>query len=128
MEIEDVLEENNREFIFGCLKYLKEHNLCTEEVLALLANTEQCKEKFNCKEEILLEIYPKDIADPSRLRSLRYDGSGKSRFYKDIFSIGSRMFLVTNYWYGSLSEQKSTVKDNRTPFYEWISRLQEKAN
>ena len=118
MEIKDVLGEKNREFIFGCLRYLKEHNLCTEAVLSLLTDPEQCKEKFNCREAVLLEI--KDIAD---INKLRYDSSGKSRFYEEVFSIGSRVFLVTNYWYGPSSEQTSTVKDNRTPFYEWISKL-----
>lgn len=39
-----------------------------------------------------------------------------SRYYKDKIIVGSRAFVVSNHWYGP----NKSMKDNRTPFMEWV--------
>ena len=110
----------NREFIFCCLDYLKDR-LHINQILATLTDAEQCGKLFFCRpgKAILLEV---TNMDESEIRQARYDGGSQVRYYNDLFRINDRAFLVTNYWYKSVSEVKSNrkVKDNRTPFLQWV--------
>ena len=102
----------NKKFAFNCMEILLDKGISVEAIMCL-TDHEFCKENFNCKKPILKQVdslydIPQEVMN---------DGSSQPRFYKEAFDYNGTYFLITNYWYGSNTNQP----DNRTPFYNWVS-------
>ena len=84
-----------------------------ETYLVNLTNVQACK-NLGHTFPILLEV---DEVNSSK------DNSGRDRYYpNDFFEYKGKKYYVTNDWYEK-TKGKSSNKDNRTRFLEWIKFL-----
>ena len=112
----DVEKMENKEFAFYCINELKKAGAMTDDVLRILTDSRICRDWFSFSSgfAILNEI-PRDYSEED-IQKARCVGT-RYRYYKEVITVGERNFLVTNHWYGP----NKSLKDNRTPFYLWVS-------
>ncbi len=112
----DVEKMKNKEFAFYCINKLRKAGTMTDDVLRILTDAKICKDWFSCSSgfAILKEI-SKDYTEEDVKKACCI--GTKYRYYKEVITVGERSFVVTNHWYGP----NKSMKDNRTPFYLWIS-------
>lgn len=108
----DIRSMKNERFAEECFKRLLDYDRLGDEELRILTDPDECRTRFYHPKPILAEI----PYETTNLDNLRKDDTGRVRFYPTILRVRGRAFMITNYWYGPHTK----VKDNRTPFYEWV--------
>lgn len=110
MDLNDLLQLENRAFIFGCLAYMDDHGLLTRAVIDTLCDKGKCTELFhhNSLKGILCRADPAAQADEQR-----YSASGRARYYADVYRINGEDYYVSSEWYDK----------ERQPFVSWIHGL-----
>ena len=110
--LEGIDELPNKDFAFRLLEFMRDYGLL-ETYLVNLTNVQACK-NLGHTFPILLEV---DEVNSSK------DNSGRDRYYpNDFFEYKGKKYYVTNDWYEK-TKGKSSNKDNRTRFLEWIKFL-----
>lgn len=110
--LEGIDELPNKDFAFRLLELMRDYGLL-ETYLVNLTNVQACK-NLGHTFPILLEV---DEVNSSK------DNSGRDRYYpNDFFEYKGKKYYVTNDWYEK-TKGKSSNKDNRTRFLEWIKFL-----
>ena len=99
---------SNKDFIFTCLRIMKEQDLLNEENLNILQSKDLCRSKCGFPSyAILMEVN----------FSLSYMQqcyvSGNNRYYPNQFELGEKQYYVCNNWY----------PEYRSKFVEWLSSL-----
>ena len=108
-----LFELKNKEFIFACLNLLKEKGLLTDENIKIMTNSDTCHRKFCFQYPILCEV----PSVGSISREMFMDATGNRRYYPQPYQINGKRYIVCNDWYNG------KIRDNRTPFVDWITRL-----
>ena len=103
----------NKEFIFACLRILKEKSLLTDVNLKALTGKSTCYNHFDFSYPILTEVSPIGTIP----REMFVDASDNRRYYPDTFVVNGRRFIVCNDWY------YGKTRDNRTRFVNWIEGM-----
>jgi hypothetical protein len=106
----------NKSFAFECLRLLEENNVPVE-VVYRLTDVDYCRHNLDCREAIL------KISSETPMRKDIADNCGRPRFYSEVYNYRGHYFLVTNFWYGP----KTQIKDNRTPFMDWVFMMIERS-
>ena len=110
--LEGIDELPNKDFAFRLLEFMRDYGLL-ETYLVNLTNVQACK-NLGHTFPILLEV---DEVNSSK------DNSGRDRYYpNNLFEYKGKKYYVTNDWYEK-TKGKSSNKDNRTRFLEWIKFL-----
>ena len=110
--LEGIDELPNKDFAFSLLELMRDYGLL-ETYLVNLTDAQACK-NLGHTFPILLEA---DRENSSK------DNSGRDRYYpNDFFKYKGKKYYVTNDWYEKTKE-KSSNRDNRTRFLEWIKSL-----
>ena len=110
--LEGIDELPNKDFAFRLLELMRDYGLL-ENNLITLTDVQACK-NLGHTFPILLEA---DGENSSK------DNSGRDRYYpNDFFEYNGKEYYVTNDWYEKTKE-KSSNRDNRTRFLEWIKSL-----
>ena len=110
--LEGIDELPNKDFAFKLLEFMRDYGLL-ENNLITLTDVQACK-NLGHTFPILLEA---DGENNSK------DNSGRDRYYpNDLFTYNGKEYYVTNDWYEKTKE-KSSNRDNRTRFLEWIKSL-----
>ena len=113
--LEGIDELPNKDFAFKLLEFMRDYGLL-ENNLITLTDVQACK-NLGHTFPILLEA---DGENSSK------DNSGRDRYYpNDFFEYNGKEYYVTNDWYEKTKE-KSSNRDNRTRFLEWIKSLPNK--
>ena len=112
---EGIDELPNKDFAFKLLELMRDYGLL-ENNLITLTNVQACKNLGHIF-PILLEA---DGENSSK------DNSGRDRYYpNNFFEYKGKKYYVTNDWYEK-TKGKSSNRDNRTRFLEWIKSLLKK--
>ena len=110
--LEGIDELPNKDFAFKLLEFMRDYGLL-ENNLITLTDVQACK-NLGHTFPILLEA---DGENSSK------DNSGRDRYYpNNLFKYNGKKYYVTNDWYEKTKE-KSSNRDNRTRFLEWIKSL-----
>lgn len=107
------MDQDNQEFIFSCLDFMKAHGLFTDKSLETLQDKEQCAVLFrhNSLNGILLRVNPNQPDDEQRK-----DTNGNTRYYSEKYMIAENGYFVSSEW-------RPDRADARKPLIDWIFAL-----
>lgn len=122
IEFEQILNiPSNEEFIKTCFSRIQLLDMVEEDFVALtdieVAN-KVIKDRNRFTYPIIIEVPAfGDIAQGiTHIKNSR-------RYYNDRFLYKGKYYLLCNDWYYPTPEKKNT-KDTRTPFIEWLQRME----
>ncbi|GHV06624.1 hypothetical protein AGMMS50229_11750 [Campylobacterota bacterium] len=115
----------NKDFITDCFNLIQSFGISDNNFKALtdakIANAViKKRNKYT---------YPiaKEIAANEKITTEITHVNGSRRYYNDIFRYKDKCYLLSNDWYYP-SEGKKNTKDTRTPFIEWLRRIEKESN
>lgn len=120
MDFNKILNLKNKKFAEECINILKDINISDENIDVLLdveKTNNNLKSIYSYTYSILKEVSVNGIIT----NEMRME-NGNLRYYPDRYFINERAYLLCNDWYYP-SIGKKNVKDNRTPFLNWVLKL-----
>lgn len=113
---EDMLELDNKVFIFTCLEVMSHHRLFNGYTLPILESREQCTLLFRHNNiHGILYRRPAGVTD-EEFRTAIQDEAGRARYYADTYSIGESEYYVSSQW-------RPDREDARGAFLDWLYEL-----
>lgn len=122
IEYEQILDiQSNEQFIKTCFKRIQLLDMTKEDLTALtdidVAN-EVIKDRNRFTYPIIIEVpvVGEITKDMTFIK-------GSRRYYDDRFLYKGKSYLLCNDWYYPTPEKKNT-KNTRTPFINWLNRME----
>lgn len=113
---DELLNVDNRVFIFTCLEIMSRHHLFNGYTLPILESREQCNLLFR-HNNIHGILYKRSAgATDEEFRAGMQDDAGHPRYYADTFSIGEDEYYVSSQW-------RADREDARGAFLDWLYEL-----
>lgn len=113
---EELIQLENREFVFTCLGIMSRHRLFNGYTLPILESREQCTLLFrhNNIHGILFKR-ERGMTD-EEFRAAIQDEAGRARYYTETYSIGEDEYYVSSQW-------RPDREDARGAFLDWLFEL-----
>lgn len=113
---DELMQLENREFIFTCLNIMSRHRLFNGYTLPILESREQCNLLFrhNNIHGILFKR-ERGMTDED-FRTAILDEAGRARYYTETYSIGEDEYYVSSQW-------RPDREDARGAFLDWLFEL-----
>lgn len=113
--------QSNEQFIKNCFKRIQLLDM-EEEDLKALTDVEIANEVIKDRNKFTYPIIIEVPAVGEITKDITYI-KGSRRYYNDRFSYKGKYYLLCNDWYYPTPEKKNT-KDTRTPFINWLKRME----
>ena len=120
MEFIQILNLKNKDFAETCVMILRELNL-SDENMEVLLNVEKTNNAMNGRYSFTYPILKEVPMTGSISYEMRLE-NGNPRYYPKRYFLNGKAYLLCNDWYYPLPHKKN-VKDNRTPFLNWIFQI-----
>ena len=114
LDITELMELDNKPFIFTCLNFMKDNELFNDNTIETLENVIECRKQFKC---FTLNGAIQKIDPDSNFDEQCKDGKGVSRYYtgeNEQIEIRGQKYYVTSQW----------KVDARPLLVEWINSME----
>jgi hypothetical protein len=113
---EELLELENKDFIFACLDIMSRHHLFNGYTLPILESRESCALLFRHNNMHGILFRKERNLNENELRAAIRDEGGSLRYYAEAYSIGEDEFFVSSQW-------RPDREDARGAFLDWLFEL-----